>query len=279
MLSLVASPCPVSRRRAGARLPALLLAALAAPAAFAHDSWLAVRAEQDPAAETLRLQFTTGDAYPQPDGGVAVTRVARAELLLDGRRRPLQLGLPAPQALPLRAAWDDAAAALALMSLHPRDLELERPAVNQVLAELGDDPAIAARAASLPRWRERFRKHAKLIVRRADGPPLAEATQAQGLPYELVPQQDPSLLPAGAPLRVCAMADGAPVGPVYLGLVEADGRASAQWSGPDGCATVQPQGSGYLLRSIRLQPARLPGLEWESDFAALTVQRLSAVDP
>lgn len=269
-------PCRRRSRRLAGLLSVLLCVA---SAAGAHDSWLAPEPPAQAGAASLRLLLSTGDGFPLPGDGSDVTRVARADLLHDRGRTPLRIGLPRHEALPLQARWGKVDAALGVLSLHPREIELDAAAIASELAELGHAPAISARQATLSRWRERYRKHAKVVVRRADGAPLRVATQPQGLPFELVPDSDPSLLPEQGTLRVCAYLNGQPHGPVHLGLVDAAGRASWRWSDAAGCSTLQPGQHGYLLRAIHLRPATLPGLEWEADFAALTVYRLDAQQP
>jgi len=255
------------------RAPWLIAAAITfgLPPAHAHDTWLAHANATDDDRSALSLRLTTGDRFPRLEGGTAVARVARAECIFDSRREALQIGLPSAHALPVQCRWAHDAAAVAILSLHPRDLELDAESVAVYLGELGNDPRIAERHAGLGRWRERYRKNAKAIVRHAPGEPLAAAVLPHGLDFELVPDTDPTLLPEGGALRVCAYASGVAVGPIYLGLVEANGRASWRWSDAAGCVEVKPERRGYLLRSIRLLPAKLADLEWESEFASLTV--------
>lgn len=251
-------------------LPLLLLASL--PAA-AHDTWLTLAGPKSAEGARVGLLLTTGDAYPERGTGVAPTRLARAEILTTDRRLSLAAGLPRDDALPMEALAGGAPFLVAIATLKPWRIELEEASVAAYLVELGNDPKVAERHARLGRWRESYRKNAKALIRRSGREPSVLATKAHGLPYELVPTRDPTLLTSGEVFTVCAHADGKPVGPVHVGLVDADGSASWRWSGADGCTEVAPRGAHFLLRSIRLRESEQRDVEWDSDFAALTVFR------
>lgn len=250
----------------------VLLIATAAPAS-AHDTWLSA-ASTDPSTALLELRLSTGHDFPKPESASRVASIEAAELHLDARALPLLPGERLPHWLELKAPVGTADVALARLSLKPSTVELSPASARTYLKELGEPAALVERARTQAQWRERFSKHAKALVRRGGADVLPAATRPLGLPYELVPSSDPSLLMAEQVFEVCAFTEGRAAGAAYIGLVEADGRASWQWSDERGCVRVAPDSdSGFLLRSVRLQPANAPGLEWTSHFASLSVFR------
>ena len=252
------------------------LLVLAAPV-MAHDSWIdldrTASAERMPSAFSA-LRLSTGHHFPRPEHGSAASRLAVAELKINDAWLPLIVGEAKPHWLPLSAATGNAEFAAIRVSLHPQLISLDPAQVESYLQELGDAPEVAARHAEQTRWRERFSKHPKALLRLRAGSPSPLATEVQGLPFELVPRSDPTARRAGQELEVCAYADGKAHTRAYIGLVEADGQASWQWSDAHGCVLVRPASAdGFLLRSVLLRAVESEELEWESHFASLTVLR------
>lgn len=252
--------------------------------AAAHNTWLAPESPTD-ARKYWALMLSTGHAFPQQDEAPSERMVARADLL-SSRRSVALFPLKATQgALPFRVVSDDDPVQVAVVALKPGDVTLTPEAVAVYLREeLGDDAAVRERFVTLGRWRERFTKNAKALLRLHGDAPAAVAMQPHGLAYELVPSVDPTLLPGGTPFEVCAYADDRRVRRddvrIQIGLIDANGHASTQPGNADGCATVAPAtAGGYLLHSILLRPVERDDVDWESHFAALTVVRAVAPLP
>jgi hypothetical protein len=179
--------------------------------------------------------------------------------------------------LPLWAEQGDEDLIVAMATLKPREITLEaEKAAIYLREELGNDPSIQARYQQQGIWRERFNKHAKTILRTRVGNTATLAEKVFGLPYELVPDRDPSALKVGAIFKVCAYRDGVRVKRAYIGMVQADGSHRAQWSDDLGCVRIRAKSQqGYMLHSVFIQAANEPNLDWESHFASLTVYQLS----
>lgn len=255
----------------------VLASVLAAPCASAHDTWLAARAPA-PNGIAWTLELTTGHDFPTLESAPPPSRIARAERIAAAGRLPLLPLAARREAQPFRVLAGDDAVLVGVVELRPRIAVLDEAEVARYLAgELGEAPALVERHRRLGRWRERFAKYAKALLRaqsRTD--PAALATRVHGLGYELVPQRDPTLPLAGEPLRVCAYADGAavrdPYVPLRIGIVQSDGDAGWQLADADGCAAFVPEtAGGYLLRSVLIRPLDSPGADWDSRFATLTV--------
>jgi hypothetical protein len=268
--------------RASIAIASFVTGMLLASCALAHDTWLLPHAPgRDRAQWTLDL--TTGHDFPAPEHAPSSARVRRAEAIAATATLPLLPRTARKDALPFGVLVEREAVVAAVVGLRQTTTTLDDAAVDRYLAgELGEWPALRERHRRLGHWRERYTKNAKALLRIGDGGDSGGvASRAHGLPYELMPRTDPTRRAPGDPLVVCAFADGAPVRnpfvPLRVGLVEADGRATWQVAGDDGCATVRPATTdGYLLRSVLIRPLDAPHADWDSHFATLTVGSATA---
>lgn len=266
--------------RAALTLTLLLCCASAA----AHNTWFAPQAP-DASRKHWVLLLSTGSAFPVQDDAPSERRIARADLVSSSRTLTLFALSPTATALPFRVVADTDEVQVAVAALKPNDVELDPAAVDIYLAEeVGDDPTFRARYTQQGHWRERYTKNAKTLLRMHGDAPAAIATQPHGLAFELVPTVDPTLLDAGTAFEICAYANGKRVrrddARIRIGLVQADGAATTQPGNADGCAHVMPStNDGYLLHSILLRSVERDDIDWESDFASLTVGRAAAAAP
>lgn len=249
----------------------------------AHDTWL-VSGATTSGLDHHVVELTTGHAFPELGVASKPERVARAELITATRSVPLVALTPNAQALPFRVIAGDEAMLIAVVSLRAHDVELQPDAVAQYIhGELGSDSFLLARYQSQGRWRERYTKNAKALIRTRGTGAEAIVTQPHGLAYELVPSVDPTLIEPGTAFEVCAYANNQrvtsrPVKPgqaqIHIGLLQADGTATTQRADARGCVRARPKGAdNYLLRSVLILPVDKPDADWESHFTALTVRR------
>lgn len=260
----------------------LVLVACCASAS-AHDTWLAPEPPSD-ARGYWTVQLTTGHEFPALGAAAKPERVERAELITSRRRVPLVALTATAHALPFRVVADEHedAVSVAVAVLRPYDIALTPELVDVYIRdELGGDEEILARYQSQGRWRERYTKNAKALIRASGAAPAEIATRPHGLAYELVPAIDPTLVDAGESFQVCAYANSRPVrreqARVHVGLVDADGSSSSHVADRDGCVRIRPSATeGYLLHSILIGPVDRGDVDWESHFAALTVRRAAA---
>jgi hypothetical protein len=134
-------------------------------------------------------------------------------------------------------------------------------------------------AGSGRRWRERYAKHAKAVVRASSPQRPAPATDSSwsepvGQSLELVPEGDPTALRPGSVLRVRLLgAGGVPVPLTLVSLVGAGVRAgglSARTDATGRAAFRLPSAGRWMVRATVLRRAAGPELDWESEFATLT---------
>lgn len=131
--------------------------------------------------------------------------------------------------------------------------------------------------------RERYSRYGKTLLRVGSGGPGAHVTQPLGLKIELVPLTDPTVLRAGARLRVRLLLDGQPARNALVGAVYAaaaskpeewpltartDARGEAEF-------TLRDPGP-WLIRAVRTQRRSDEtgdlAADWESYWASLSFQ-------
>ncbi|GAC1657034.1 MAG: hypothetical protein NVS4B3_23260 [Gemmatimonadaceae bacterium] len=244
--------------------------------AFAHDTWLLPSSLRVPVGRAVTLNLTSGEAFPVDDFAIEPTRVVLAEARLGGVRMPL--GKPRRTSLTLRYVWRPTRAGIAALALElaPKSLELSPPLVAEYLNEINAEPGIRAAWDRMPgpkRWRESYVKHAVTYIR--VGAPRGDTSWKNplGLALELVPERDPTELHAGDTLQVRVLRHGRPLGGFAVGAQRASVPTVAfTRTDSEGRARIcLPSGGLWLLKGTDLQPASRPGLEWESDFATVTL--------
>jgi uncharacterized GH25 family protein len=270
----------------------LLAIAFGAVAADAHDLFLrprdfVVAPDSDVQVRVLNGSFTSSEAMVAPD-----------------RLRDLSVVGPGGTTHPDRAAWRAGTTEsgwtvrvggpgtyLLAASLDPKTIRLVGTQFNAYLREEGLASVVAQRTASRMLGdpaHERYAKHVKSLVRvrsasgRATAPTDTAYRTVLGYPAELVPLDDPYVLPAGGTLRVRALVDGRPTqGQVVLagGRSTSGARMPQRQLRTDSAGVVRmrldARGTWYVkfidMRTI--PPAAGDSVTHESKWATLTFAR------
>jgi hypothetical protein len=264
---------PLSRR---ATPLALALVLGAAAVADAHDTWLLPASMRVPVGRPVTLSLTSGMAFPADDFAINMTRLARGEVRLAGATT--RLARPSHGDQSLRYRWTPARAGVAtvVVELSPKTLTLAPHLVKEYLDEIDASPALRATWDRLPtpkQWRERYVKHAASFVRVGTACADTSWRTPMGLGLEIVPLADPTALRAGDSLPVLVLLEGKPHGRFAIGArPEGKGIAAFFTTNAAGQATVVlPTAGRWLLAGTDLRRTAVPGLEWESDFATVTL--------
>ena len=278
--AVAARPAPAavrSRRGALAAALSVAVAALGTAPARAHDTWLLPDQAKVEAGRPVTFAITSGMAFPAEETAIDDERVARSGVRLAGAQEQFASQREGERALHLTTVLARAGIATAWVELRPRSIELTPDQVSHYVEEIGAPPELLARWQAMPeprRWREAYRKHTKTFVR--VGEPAGDRSWSEpvGSPVELVPEQDPTALTAGDELTVLLLRGGAPAAGANVALVHAGGeRALIRATDAGGRVTFPLASAGwYLMRSTHLRPAGAADLEWEADFATLTVR-------
>jgi uncharacterized GH25 family protein len=252
-------------------LTALLLAA-SAPLASAHDTWLRPLAGQAAVGATVKLELTSGMAFPALESAIRRERVARADVRLGGTTTRITSFAAGKEALVLAAALPRPGVATIAVALAPRALELDEAQVAEYLEEIGLAATVLPewrQRKTAQRWRETYRKLAKAFVR--VGAPAADPSGLEpvGLPLELVPESDPTALATGASVSVRVLKDGAPLAGIAVAAVSTKGRRLATSDAAGRVSFALDAIGPWMFAATQLRPAAKG--EWESDFTTMVV--------
>ena len=244
----------------------------------AHDTWLLPERGRAPVGARVRLELTSGMAFPRTETAIDPGRIFNATLRLAGESHPLTRLGSNKSALSLGATLTHAGVATLWVRLKPRTLELTPKQVQEYVDEIGaPDSVRQLYAPSSPprRWRERYTKHAKSYI--AVGSTAGDTSWRvpAGLSLEIVPLTDPTSIAPGDTVVVRVLRDGAPAVDFPVGDVPA-GEESQRLSRTDaqGVARIAaPRHAGsWMLRGTDLRrPPSGTDLDWESNFTTLTL--------
>lgn len=249
---------------------------LASAAARAHDTWILATPKGGAPGPSVRIDLTSGMAFPELEHGIGPERVTRAIVRVGGESKTLAAPLPTRSSLRYSLALAHPGFAVFWVELAPRGLDLKPELIDEYLREIGATDSVGPRWRARPdpkAWREVYRKHAKTFVRVGAPPPDDGAwREPVGMALELVPESDPTALAPGATLALVLLKDGRPLAglPVAAerGLKKARVRSFGT-SDAAGRVTFQLDRPGpWLFAATEL---REKGAEWESDFTTLTV--------
>lgn len=267
-------------------------ASLVAPAARAHEYWLAPSRYHASAGERVSVTAFVGTGFRGEPRPYAAPRAVRFAL---ATARTVDLTPVAAQGDPTWAAFvlPDSLGGLVAYQSNFATIELPAADFDAYLALEGLDGARAARAklgASAGPGRERYARCAKTWIagEPAAPPGAARALAPVGLPLEIVPLADPA---AGRTLAVRVLWHGEPLAGALvrawntpLGPSWAPRGAAARDSvGPSGEARTDARGEArltvdgpgeWLLSTVHMVPcAERHQADWESWWASLTFGR------
>jgi len=222
------------------------------------------------------LALTSGMAFPVDDFAINAKRVTRADVRLNGITA--KLDAPVPGQLSLRYQWTPRAAGIAAFAveLAPKTLVLEPEKIEEYFLDINASKALRAAWDSIKapkQWRESYAKHAASFIR--VGQPVSDSSWQNpiGMGFELVPEDDPTQIRAGQTLRVRALRNGVAVAGLEIGLqFESDKNVLFVTTDRGGRAVMNmPKAGRWLLHATSLRRTQRPGLEWESNFATITL--------
>lgn len=255
---------------------AVLLLAAAGKGTSAHDTWLRLAASRAESGSPIRLDLTSGMAFPGLETAIRKERVAQARVRLGGTTTPIERLAVAAKSLRLEIAPAARGVATVWVELHPRELTLTPALVQEYLHEIGASQEIAAHWATRPepkRWREVYTKHAKTLVRvggAGDAQGDTSWRDPVGMKLELVPENDPLALRRGGTLVLRLLKDGRPLAGLAVGAERARKRVF-QTSDSEGRVTFTLDQAGpWLLAATELREGA--NGRWESDFSTLTLE-------
>lgn len=259
----------MSRRWPRARRGLALALLAACGAAGAHDTWLRV---EPSAPSQLVLALGTGEHYPTMQ-----TPIQRDELARQGCRnadgvRPLRPGRSTGSAL-LLAVPRSAGPMSCWVQTEPLDIELQPAFVERYLDEIAAaEPlrqAWARQQAAGKPWRERYAKHARIVLDGAAGAPQPSSA-APDMALDLRIETPPPWR-AGDTVKVRVLRDGRALAELPLQWLNAT-LPRGLWTRTDaeGRAELKlPAAGEWLLRGTDLRQTDAAAGTWDSRFLTL----------
>lgn len=253
-----------------------LLSVFTSAIACAHDTWLIPDRFEVAPNSTVTLDMTSGMEFPKLDVGPKPERVESAKCRLAGKTFDITDKVAAPNSLQFKAELADAGVATFWVKLPPRSLEIKPEEVKGYLDEVDAPASLRKQWAEMKpqRWRESYTKHPKTFAR--VGQPQGDRSWAEpvGMALEIVPETDPTALTAGDELAVRVLNNGAPFSGFSLNAVAAgEGKGETKKTDNAGRVTFRLSKAGrWLLRGTNIRKANSADVDWESDFATLTLE-------
>jgi hypothetical protein len=244
--------------------------------ARAHDTWLIATPSDGAARPSVRLDMTSGMAFPALESGIRPERVTRAMVRASGESKPLPAPLATKASLRYLVAIAQPGVAAFWVELAPRALDLKPDLIDEYLREIGAADTVGPRWRARPEpktWHEVYRKHAKTFLRTSAAPSDDRSWRERvGMELELVPESDPTALAAGAALTLVLLKDGRPLAGLPVGAERGAKdlrKRTFETSDPAGRVSFALDRPGpWLFAATEL---REKGADWESDFTTLTV--------
>lgn len=242
--------------------------------ALAHETWMIPSSFSAKVGEEVRLDVSSGMAFPRLESPIRAQRVAGARYRLGRVNARVAALKTSKTSLELRQAFTNAGVATVWLDLKPKEIALADDQVAEYLDEIGATDELrsvwARRKGRVP-WKETYTKHAKSFV--AVGAANDDRSWAEGIgsTLELIPTTSPFTVEVGGELTVELQAGGKPLANFPVGLmVDGSTERVFRTTNTGGRATFPVAREGRaLLFAVRLVPAP-DGSSWNSDFCTMT---------
>jgi hypothetical protein len=213
--------------------------------------------------------------FPKPETAPKRDRVQTAQCRLAGRTFEITEITSGKQSLVLKVKPPETGIATLWVTLPAKAIELKPAQVEEYLTEIGAPESLRSEWAAMQpqRWRERYAKHTKTFVRVGDSQDDRSWAEPIGTELEIVPETDPTTLRAGDEFPVRVLKSGAPHPDFALNAIAAGAaKGETKRTDAEGRARFRFGKAGpWLLRGTDIRRVEQPEIDWESDFATLTV--------
>lgn len=270
-------PC----RRALAALALIVAAPLGA-----HEFWMLPGSFHLPPGQSTTLSLAVGEDFAGEPVAFTPVLVARLRhFSAAGATDVAARTLPGAVSPGIEVRLPRSGAHLFALDTHPQALTLEPDKFNAYLRQEGLEQVLAAReraGTSAAPARERFRRHAKTLVRAG---PAGDATwrRRTGQRLEIVPAADPSALRAPSSLTLQVWFDARPLPGALVKLWNgrgAEGLQLQQVTDARGRVTLAlPRDGSWMASVVHMVPAAGPDFDWDSFWGNLTFELPATVPP
>lgn len=242
--------------------------------ASAHETWMIPRSFSAKVGEEIRLDVSSGMAFPRLESPIRTERVAAARYRLGNTSARVGAMKTLKMSLELRQAFLRTGVATVWLDLKPKEIALTDDQVAEYLDEIGATDELrstwAGRKGRVP-WKETYTKHAKSFVAVGAANDDRSWAEGTGSALEIVPATSPLTVEVGGELTVELRAGGKPLANFPVGLmIDGSTERVFRTTNTGGRATFPAAREGRaLLFAVRLVPAR-DGSSWNSDFCTMT---------
>jgi uncharacterized GH25 family protein len=254
------------------------VAVLVSTTARAHDTWLNPKKFAIEPNAAVTLDLTSGMKFPKLEVAPKRERVEIAQCRVAGRAIDITDITSGKQSLVFKVAPPDAGVATLWVKLLPKDLELKPAQVQEYLKEIDAPESLRSEWANMKpqRWRERYTKHTKSFVRVGSPQDDRSVVRAGRSGTRDRAGEDPTSLRPGVELAVRVLKGGAPHRDFALNAVAAGAaKGETKRTDAEGRVTFRLTKAGsWLLRGTDVRKVDGPEIDWESDFATLTISVL-----
>lgn len=257
-------------------LVASALFLITSTALSAHDTWLLPDSLRTTVNHKVIFSLTSGDAFPVDDFAIDPKRVTRADVRL--ANKTTRLTTPVSGKFSLNYGWTPTNSGIAVIAIElaPKTLTLTPDKIEEYFTDINASKSLRATWDSVPKpkqWRESYTKHAATFILVGERSTDSSWHQPLGMGFEIIPDVNPTTLKAGDILRVRAVRAGKPVANLEVGFqFQNDKQVSFATTSAAGSAQMKLSKAGrWLVNATSLRRATKANLEWESDFATMTV--------
>jgi uncharacterized GH25 family protein len=248
-----------------------------ATSAIGHDTWLVADRTKATPNTIITLDLTSGMAFPALEAAPKRERVGNASCRLAGQTFEISDISAGAKSLQFKTKLSAEGIATLWIKLPPRTIELKPEQVKEYLDEVSAPELLRKQWNEMKeprRWRESYTKHPKTFVR-VGNPASDQSWNAPvGMFLEIIPEKDPTALRAGDDFPVQVLKDGKPLAGFALNAVSAgETKGETRLTDSSGRATFRMSRDGrWLLRGTNLRKSDRPNIDFQSDFATLTIE-------
>ena len=255
---------------------ALLSFSILIAPAYGHDTWLIPDRFDIAPKSTVTLNMTSGMEFPKLDVGPKPERVPNAQCRLAGKTFEITSKIAAANSLQLKVELAETGVATFWVNLPSRSIELKPEEVKEYLDEVAAPESLRKEWAEMKpqRWRESYMKHPKTFARVGDPRDDRSWAEPVGMLLEIVPESDPTTFKAGEDFSVRVLKAGQPFAGFSLNAVSAgDSKGESRKTDDAGRVSFRLGKKGpWLLRGTDIRKSNRAEIDWESDFATLTLE-------
>jgi uncharacterized GH25 family protein len=248
-----------------------------AASAVGHDTWLIADQTKTTPNTMITLDLTSGMAFPALDVAPKRERVGNASCRLAGRIFEISDISAGEKSLQFKTKLLAEGIATFWIKLPQRTIELKPEQVKEYLDEVSAPDALRQEWNKMKeprRWRESYTKHPKTFVRVGNPASDQSWNEPVGMFLEVIPEKNPTALRARDDFPVRVLKNGKPFADFALNAVSAgETKGQTRKTDADGHVSFPMSKAGrWLLRGTDIRKSDRPNIDFESDFATLTVE-------